>query len=76
MRTHVVNAVTLNTAGNGYVTNAICTLPAAAERARRAWHRRGATATTRPAFPATSGWDFATGIGTVNAYNLVLLRIG
>jgi phage terminase large subunit-like protein len=25
----------------------------------------------QPAFPATTGWDFATGIGTVNAYNLV-----
>jgi hypothetical protein len=24
-----------------------------------------------PAFTATTGWDFATGIGTVNAYNLV-----
>jgi len=24
-----------------------------------------------PAFAATSGWDFATGIGTVNAYNFV-----
>jgi archaellum component FlaF (FlaF/FlaG flagellin family) len=24
-----------------------------------------------PAFAATSGWDFATGIGTVNAFNLV-----
>jgi hypothetical protein len=23
------------------------------------------------AYPATAGWDFATGIGTVNAYNLV-----
>src|SRR5262249_27220498 len=26
----------------------------------------------QPAFPATTGWDFATGIGTVNAYNLVM----
>ena len=25
----------------------------------------------QPAYPATVGWDFATGIGTVNAYNLV-----
>jgi hypothetical protein len=24
-----------------------------------------------PAFPATPGWDFATGLGSVNAYNLV-----
>jgi uncharacterized membrane protein len=25
----------------------------------------------QPAYPAGTGWDFATGIGTVNAYNLV-----
>jgi hypothetical protein len=25
----------------------------------------------QPAFPATPGWDMATGIGSVNAYNLV-----
>ena len=25
----------------------------------------------QPAYPAQTGWDFATGIGTVNAYNLV-----
>jgi hypothetical protein len=24
-----------------------------------------------PAYAATKGWDFATGIGTINAYNLV-----
>jgi hypothetical protein len=27
---------------------------------------------SQPAYPATSGWDFATGIGTVNVANLVL----
>lgn len=26
----------------------------------------------QPAFPATSGWDFATGLGSINAYNLVM----
>jgi subtilase family serine protease len=26
----------------------------------------------KPAFKAATGWDFATGIGTVNAYNLVM----
>ena len=26
----------------------------------------------QPAYPATTGWDFATGIGSVNAYNLVM----
>ena len=28
-----------------------------------------------PAFAATTGWDFATGIGTVNAYNLVATAV-
>lgn len=27
--------------------------------------------TLRPAYPATTGWDFATGLGTVNVTNLV-----
>jgi hypothetical protein len=26
----------------------------------------------QPAYGTTTGWDFATGIGTVNAYNLVV----
>ncbi|HKN01972.1 MAG TPA: hypothetical protein VJX23_15755 [Candidatus Binataceae bacterium] len=29
-------------------------------------------ASFQPAYPATVGWDFATGIGSVNAYNLVM----
>ncbi len=29
-------------------------------------------ASFQPAYPATIGWDFATGIGSVNAYNLVM----
>jgi subtilase family serine protease len=29
------------------------------------------TLTDQPAYPATTGWDFATGIGTVNVTNLV-----
>ena len=29
----------------------------------------------QPAFAATTGWDFATGIGTVNAYNLVATAV-
>jgi hypothetical protein len=28
------------------------------------------TTSYQPAYPATSGWDFATGLGSVNAYNL------
>jgi subtilase family serine protease len=29
----------------------------------------------KPAFTTSTGWDFATGIGTVNAYNLVLSKM-
>jgi subtilase family serine protease len=29
------------------------------------------TTTASPAYPAGTGWDYATGLGTVNAYNLV-----
>jgi hypothetical protein len=28
-------------------------------------------ASYQPAYGTTAGWDFSTGIGTVNAYNLV-----
>jgi hypothetical protein len=27
----------------------------------------------QPAYPGATGWDFATGIGSVNAFNLVTL---
>ena len=29
------------------------------------------TSSYSPAFSATTGWDFATGIGSINVYNLV-----
>jgi hypothetical protein len=29
------------------------------------------TTSYQPAYKTGTGWDFATGIGTVNAYNLV-----
>jgi hypothetical protein len=28
----------------------------------------------KPAYAASTGWDFATGIGTLNAYNLVFSK--
>ncbi len=66
-----VSAVTLTNAGAGYAPNPTCMLTGGGGT--------GATCTASgvtdtaygPAFPATPGWDFATGIGTVNAYNLV-----
>ena len=66
-----VTAVTLNIAGSGYAPLPICTLSGGGGN--------GATCSVtgitindyEPAFPTTVGWDFATGIGTVNVYNLV-----
>jgi hypothetical protein len=69
-----VNTLTLNKPGTGYTGNPICTISGEGGS--------GATCTAtvavgtaspsyQPAFGATPGWDFATGIGSVNAYNLV-----
>ena len=72
--THVVTGVTISAGGSGYVGGASCTLTGGGGT--------GATCSVspvmgtiasayQPAYGATSGWDFATGIGSVNAYNLV-----
>jgi subtilase family serine protease len=68
-----VTSVTLVTAGAGYITNPICTLSGTGGSGATcaATSTVGAATGYEPAFPATDGWDFATGIGTVNAYNLV-----
>jgi subtilase family serine protease len=67
-----VSAVNLTNAGTGYAPDPTCTLTGGGGT--------GATCTVsgitnnvgyEPGFPTTAGWDFATGIGTVNAYNLV-----
>ena len=69
-----VRSVTIGTAGAGYAGGAACTLTGGAGT--------GATCSVspvmgtvasayQPAYGATPGWDFATGIGSVNAYNLV-----
>ena len=68
-----ISAVTLVAPGTGYTGDPICTISG---------NGSGATCTSavtigtptpsyQPAFGATPGWDFATGIGSVNAYNLV-----
>ena len=72
--THVVTGITITAAGSGYAGGASCTLTGGGGT--------GATcsvspvmgtiaAAYQPAYGATPGWDFATGIGSVNAYNLV-----
>jgi subtilase family serine protease len=70
----VVTSVTVGTAGAGYAGGTSCTLTGGGGT--------GATCSVspaigtvasayQPAYGATPGWDFATGIGSVNAYNLV-----
>ena len=70
----VVTGVTLTAAGSGYTGVPKCTISGGGGK--------GATCTAtitptvgansyQPAFGATPGWDMATGLGSVNAYNLV-----
>lgn len=74
MITNAVSSITIVTAGAGYAGGASCTLTGGGGT--------GATCSVspvmgtvasayQPAYGATPGWDFATGIGSVNAYNLV-----
>lgn len=75
--THVVSSITVtnSTTNTGYAGGASCTLTGGGGT--------GATcsvsptlatysASYQPAYGSTPGWDFATGLGTVNAYNLVM----
>lgn len=69
-----ISAVTLTNAGQGYTDVPICTISggggSGATCSATITPTTGAPA-YQPAFGATPGWDFATGIGSVNAYNLV-----
>jgi subtilase family serine protease len=72
--TKVVSAVTLTTAGSGYTGVPKCTITGGG--GKNATCSAVITQTTgansyQPAFGATPGWDMATGLGSVNAYNLV-----
>jgi subtilase family serine protease len=68
-----VNSVTLNAggAGSGYAPLPICTLTGGGGSGATCTVTGITTNAYQPAFPTTPGWDFATGIGTINAYNLV-----
>jgi len=72
--TQIVTAVTLSHSGAGYTGNPICTLSGGGGKGAQCiaviTPTKGANA-YQPAFGATPGWDMATGIGSVNAYNLV-----
>lgn len=70
-----IGSINLNNAGQGYNDGGGCTLSGGG--GSNATCVPVITATTlapayQPAYGATPGWDFATGIGSVNAYNLVM----
>jgi subtilase family serine protease len=72
--THVVSKVTLTTVGQGYTGVPACTISGGGGSGARCMAVITPTkpaAAYQPTFGATPGWDMATGIGSVNAYNLV-----
>ena len=72
--TNVVTGVTIGPAGAGYAGGTSCTLTGGGGTGATCSVSpiMGSVASAyQPAYGATPGWDFATGIGSVNAYNLV-----
>jgi hypothetical protein len=69
-----VTAITIVNQGAGYQGDPVCTLSGGGGIGATCLGQIGSTntpASYQPAFGAAPGWDFTTGIGTVNAYNLV-----
>jgi len=65
-------AVSLTASGSGYTTMPQCVLSGGGGTGGTcAFLALNTSDSYQPAFGATTGWDFATGIGTVNAANLV-----
>ena len=67
----VVTGLTITNGGAGYAGNPICLLTGGAGTGATCTAATGLSAAYQPAFGTTPGWDFATGIGTVNTSNLV-----
>jgi hypothetical protein len=65
-----VATITLTSAGTGYTAPPDCTLSGGGGSGATCGAFLGATG-FESAYAAGTGWDFATGLGTVNAYNLV-----
>jgi subtilase family serine protease len=73
--THVVTAVKLTNAGQGYTGVPICTISGGGGKNAACMAVIKPTVGApgyQPSFGATPGWDMATGLGSVNANNLVL----
>jgi hypothetical protein len=69
-----VTGVTVTSPGKGYTGNPICTLSGGGGKGAKCQAIITPTVAAnsyQPAYGATPGWDFATGLGSVNAYNLV-----
>lgn len=69
-----VAGITVVNGGQGYQGNPVCTLSGGGGSGASCGGQiadTSAAGSYQPAFGATPGWDFATGLGTVNAYNLV-----
>lgn len=68
-----VTGITIIAGGSGYTSDPTCALTGGggSPTATCAAIINGVTSLSPQAYPAGIGWDFATGIGTVNAYNLV-----
>ena len=72
--TKVVTKVTLTNKGQGYTGVPTCTLTGGSGKSAKCYvviKPTTATSAYQPSFGATPGWDMATGLGSVNAYNLV-----
>jgi len=69
-----VTGITLTAGGSGYTSDPTCTLTGGGGSpvATCTSIINGVQALAPEAYPTGVGWDFATGIGTVNAYNLVM----
>jgi hypothetical protein len=69
-----VSSITITAAGTGYGPDTPITLAGVGSGAVALANTTPGTASPgyEPAFGAGNGWDMATGLGTVNAYNLVM----
>jgi len=70
-----VTAFTVTNSGSGYAPNPVCTLSGGGGSGAVCQVAGITSSAYQPAFPATPGWDFATGIGSINAYNLVFSTV-
>ncbi|MGA7220230.1 MAG: protease pro-enzyme activation domain-containing protein [Candidatus Sulfotelmatobacter sp.] len=72
-----VSGITISTGGSGYQPNTPITLTGVGSGAVAVANTSIGTAAQsyQPAYGAAPGWDMATGLGSVNAYNLVMSNV-